>query len=95
VRPKATIDRPDPPGLDQAYKRIGQFPHCDAQVLHAPGECGYCDDRADWQALRLVWGVAFTGHEPLAGQTSCPSDARRGVAGAHVWPGNQPQVKLQ
>lgn len=73
-----------------AFGPTPQFPHCDQSVLHAPGECGYCDSRADWQALRHYWGIAFTGHTPDAGQIPCPSDARRGVGGAHVWGGNRP-----
>ena len=39
-----------------------QFPHCDQRILHAPGECEYCDRHADWQALRDAWGIAFTGY---------------------------------
>jgi hypothetical protein len=68
------------------------LPHCDQSVLHAPGECQYCDQHPDWQALRAVWGVAFTGHTPQADQAKvpCPSDFVRGTGGAHVWPGNQP-----
>lgn len=76
--------------LNEAHHKLGTVPHCDARVLHAPGECRYCDEHSRWQALRVVWGIAFTGHEPVEGQLPCPSDARRGLAGAHVWPGNQP-----
>ena len=43
---------------------IRQFPHCDARILHAPGECEYCDLHPEWQELRKVWGIAFTGHLP-------------------------------
>jgi hypothetical protein len=50
---------------------IGQFPHCDQRVLHAPGECEYCDQRPDWQALREAWGIAFTGHIPKAYLPKC------------------------
>lgn len=28
-------------------------PHCDEGVVHAPGECRYCDDRPDLQIQRL------------------------------------------
>lgn len=68
----------------------GQFPHCDASVLHAPGECEYCDVHPEWQILRDTWGIAFTGHRPAEGQVPCPSDARRGTGGAHTWAGNRP-----
>lgn len=65
-------------------------PHCDQAVLHAPGECRWCDERPDWQWLRQLWGIAFTGHPPTDNQIACPSDFRRGIAeaGRH-WPGNR------
>jgi hypothetical protein len=68
----------------------GNVPHCDQAVLHAPGECQYCDVHPEWQALRELWGVAFTGHEPTEHQVPCPSDARRGRGMAHAWGGNRP-----
>jgi hypothetical protein len=43
-----------------------------------------------WQDLRELWGIAFTGKEPTAGQLPCPSDAQRGRGGAHAWGGNRP-----
>ncbi len=68
-----------------------QFPHCDQSVLHAPGECSYCDKHPDWQQLRKDWGIAFTGQYPDdEWQTPCPSDMRRGTGGAHSWHGNRP-----
>ncbi len=82
-----------------SMSEIAQFPHCDQMVLHAPGDCGYCDEHPEWQVLRRVWGIAFTGHAPglvypdypAAGyQLPCPSDLRRGQGGAHVWGGNRP-----
>ncbi len=66
------------------------FPHCDQAVLHPPGECRYCDAHPDWQQLREMWGIAFTGHAPQDWQVPCPSDARRGRGGAHAWGGNRP-----
>lgn len=48
-----------------------QFPHCDARVLHAPGECGYCDACPVWQQLRIAWGIAFTGHAPKGLEPFC------------------------
>jgi hypothetical protein len=45
----------------------------------------------DWQDLRVVWNIAFTGHQPELGQKPCPSDEARNLAGAHVWAGNMPQ----
>lgn len=40
------------------------FPHCDQRILHTKGECRYCDGYPEWQKLREVWGIAFTGHPP-------------------------------
>lgn len=71
-------------------------PHCDSSVLHSRGECRFCDEHPDWQELRQMWGIAFTGHEPeplYEGgpmQTPCPSDQRRGTGQAHTWGGNRP-----
>ncbi len=48
-----------------------QFPHCDSRVLHRRGECKYCDTHPDWQELRQAWGIAFTGHTPLASLPVC------------------------
>jgi hypothetical protein len=72
-------------------------PHCDQAVLHAPGECRFCDDCPEWQALRVLWGIAFTGHVPQElnvpkyRQLPCPSDFRRPGGINQVWPGNWPQ----
>ena len=74
----------------QVLAVIQQYPHCDPRVLHAPGECKYCDAHPDWQALRITWGIAFTGHEPQEDEKSDPSDKARGTGGAHVWGGNRP-----
>lgn len=56
-------------------------PHCDARILHAPGECWACDLYPDWQELREKWGIAFTGRAPLTGvagnQLPCPADFNR------------------
>jgi len=50
---------------------ITQFPHCDQRILHAPGECEFCDRHPGWQQLRQAWGIAFTGHPPRAGLPKC------------------------
>lgn len=66
--------------------------HCDGDILHAPGQCEYCDQYgADLQALRIELGIAFTGMTPQPGQLPCPSAERRTAEQAHRWPGNQPQ----
>src|SRR5579859_7494579 len=84
--------------------RIGQFPHCDQRVLHAPGECEYCDRHPEWQALRKAWGIAFTGHSndvevytDFSGKVIrkkllvCPSEVDRSYEVINRWPGNRPK----
>jgi len=72
---------------------IPQFPHCDSKVLHAPGECGYCDRHAEWQALRQAWGIAFTGWEPEKKELPCPAWFARGD-NCQVWSGNTPRLEV-
>ena len=66
-------------------------PHCDQAVLHAPGECRYCDELPEWQDLRRLWGIAYTGHAPQIAnhEIACPSDIRRPGNIAAEWPGNR------
>lgn len=64
-----------------------EHPHCDSDVLHAPGECVYCDHFADRQRAREEQGVNFTGHYD-AGKVSCPSELRRPIEKINRWPGN-------
>ena len=67
------------------------IPHCDQRILHAPGECQWCDEHSDAQWLRIEWGIAFTGHQPGAREVACPADASRpqGTESDHRrWYGN-------
>lgn len=75
------------------------FPHCDSRVLHAPGECEFCDEYPEWQKAREVWNIAFTGHsndkskyfdEPLI---PCPSEQARPLEVINRWSGNVPRPK--
>lgn len=50
---------------------ISQFPHCDQRILHAKGECEFCDRHPDWQELRKAWGIAFTGYTPAGVLPEC------------------------
>lgn len=81
------------PQLENLKRVISQFPHCDQRVLHAPGECEYCDRRPDWQALRLAWGIAFTGWVPDENEIQCPSEKVRSIETINRWPGNRPAGK--
>lgn len=74
---------------------IDEFPHCDQRVLHAPGECQYCDEHPEWQALRIAWGIAFTGYEPEPDKKELPDPATvmRPVSTINRWGGNVPKPK--
>lgn len=66
-------------------------PHCDQRILHAPGDCWACDLYPDWQKLRELWGIDFSGHS-TDGKLPCPADYHRppGSASDHRnWPNNR------
>ena len=65
-----------------------KFPHCDARILHAPGECKYCDYYPSAQAARVTEGVNFTGHYD-DDKELCPSEAERPLPIIEKWPGNR------
>jgi hypothetical protein len=81
--------------LPAGWNRERAFaPHCDARVLHPPGRCEYCDKYADWQHLRALWGIAFTGEPAASDGLPCPADHARpaGTPADHRnWPGNTPE----
>lgn len=80
-------------------------PHCDQRILHQPGDCWACDLYPDWQALRVKWGIAFTGHQPeeerlgpvaeitaVRRQLPCPADFNRppdSPSDHRQWPNNR------
>jgi hypothetical protein len=37
-----------------------EFPHCNSEVLHAPGTCRYCDMYPERQAARTASKTPFT-----------------------------------
>lgn len=64
------------------------MPHCDASILHPPGTCDACDEYPDWQALRELWRVNFTGqHDPA--KAPCPSEHSRTAKVRDRWAGNR------
>jgi hypothetical protein len=69
---------------------MGSFPHCDELVLHAPGECKYCDDCPAAQQKRIKDGVNFTGHYDAA-KKPCPAEERRDLKTINRWYGNRPE----
>ena len=67
-----------PSGASTANREERHFaPHCDARILHAPGECWACDLYPDWQELRVKWGICFTGQKPMPWELPCPADNAR------------------
>lgn len=66
-----------------------KMPHCDQYVLHAPGECKYCDMYPEAQQKRVADKINFTGHHEH-GKTVCPSEERRSIKIIHNWYGNAP-----
>ena len=75
---------------EDPWEDFPTFPHCDMLVLHAPGECEYCDRHPDWQKLREAWGINFTGHHD-EDKLTCPAELKRPVEVINRWPGNTPQ----
>ena len=74
--------------LRAAADREGVIPHCDSNVLHAPGRCVYCDRGfADLQEFRLLHGINFTGESDPA-KLPCPATAKRPVETIERWGGN-------
>lgn len=67
---------------------IKQFPHCDPNILHRPGACEFCDMHPEWQELREVWGINFSGEEDKT-KSPCPSERHRPAHISHRWIGNQ------
>lgn len=64
-------------------------PHCDSSILHAPGECRYCDMYPEWQEYRKVARIAFT-NEMAEGKAPCPSVWYRSPEVRDLWHGNVP-----
>ncbi|GAC1663204.1 MAG: hypothetical protein NVS9B9_24960 [Ktedonobacteraceae bacterium] len=73
------------------------FPHCDGNVLHAPGECEYCDHYPFQQQQRVDAGINFTGeHDP--DKETCPSERVRNLDVIERWHGNVkavPEAKVK
>lgn len=66
-------------------------PHCDSFVLHAPGECEYCDRYPVLQVARQRLNIAYTMHTPVYGERPCPATLLRPVEKINRWGGNVPQ----
>ena len=79
-----------PPAAEQYLIFMeAQFPHCDSRILHAPGECKYCDKYPDRQRLREVQGINFTGKSDVT-KSKCPAETARSLDIINHWRGNIP-----
>lgn len=65
-------------------------PHCDSSILHAPDKCKFCAEYPDWQAMREVQRINFTGEYDVD-KAPCPSVYFRTVDVRDAWPGNTPE----
>lgn len=39
---------------------MATYPHCNADVIHAPGTCVFCDEHPERQRVRAAGGTPFT-----------------------------------
>jgi hypothetical protein len=79
----------------EAKKQNVCGPHCDAHVLHKPGDCEACDSFPALQVYRAIHGIAFTGDEPKeywpnGSERPCPATLLRSTETIHRWHGNRP-----
>lgn len=65
------------------------YPHCDANVLHAPGHCVICDEFPADQQDRIERAINFTG-EHFSHKMLCPSEQARPLGIINLWHGNTP-----
>ncbi len=70
---------------------MAEYPHCDSKVIHAPGECRFCDMHPELQERRAKSGVNFTGHYD-EGKSICPAELQRPLDIINRWPGNVPET---
>lgn len=71
-----------------------KFPHCDQNVLHAPGACVYCDKYPEAQMKRIEDYINFTGgDDPNA--SPCPSLRYRALEVIERWPGNRSHSQIE
>ena len=69
-----------------------QAPHCDSNVLHAPGKCIYCDHFPERQRARQIAEMNFTGEQD-PNKSPCPAEHARPLETINRWGGNIPMTK--
>lgn len=75
--------------VDEDATRRGTIPHCDSRLLHAKGECQWCDERPNLQAIRAELGINFSGHYDKD-KLICPAEMARNLPKIERWAGNVP-----
>ena len=75
---------------DEFLENGGAFPHCDAMVLHKPGNCQYCDMYPMKQLDRMESNTNFS-DENDSTKLPCPSTYARSAEVRDKWIGNTPK----
>lgn len=88
IRTKRMVNAKGIPMIEPSTERA-YAPHCDQSVLHQPGECEYCDHYSDWQEMRLIQRINYTGHFDRD-KAPCPSHFFRDPEVVETWHGNLP-----
>jgi hypothetical protein len=88
------------PGEDGYHLINGKWsyceaPHCDQSVLHAPGECAYCDRYPKRQQGRIDAKIAFTGGPVPEFGSQDPATLARPLEKINLWHGNVPMTSTQ
>lgn len=65
------------------------YPHCDALILHMPGQCVVCDKFPDYQYDRIMDRRNFTGEYEDYKEPD-PATKKRSLDTINQWPGNRP-----
>lgn len=81
---------PSPPAKIEVNKMI--LPHCDSSLLHAPGECIFCDKYPEMQEYRKYARINFSGHDDSK-KAPCPSTHFRNEETINKWRGNRAYEK--
>jgi hypothetical protein len=66
-----------------------EYPHCDIEVLHAPGVCVYCDFFPEWQAERASNTPCYACELSVSEWHTCSFTPRE----ANGWWGNVAQSR--
>lgn len=82
------FDKPARDFYGSELSHLYSMAHCDYMVLHAPGECQFCDRHPKQQEYRRTHNINFTG-EKNPNKRPCPAELIRGDI-CQEWGGNKP-----